>query len=96
MRVAIPFAQLPSQAWDMSIGACAGAAAVMLSMPSDTIKTYLQTHTAGRLASSPISQVAQFFATGRSMVQQRGLQSLYLVRLFKNLWSQVLSVMPSL
>ncbi|KAG1679403.1 hypothetical protein FOA52_007694 [Chlamydomonas sp. UWO 241] len=70
--------RLPSQAWDAGIGATAGAAAVMLSMPSDTVKTYLQTHTAGQLALSPAAQVAQFFATGRQMVARGGVQALYL------------------
>ncbi len=37
---------------------------MLVSMPGDTIKTYLQTHTAGRMASSPLSQVALFFETG--------------------------------
>jgi hypothetical protein len=33
---------LPEHAWDLMIGGAAGGAAVLVSMPFDTIKTYLQ------------------------------------------------------
>ena len=55
---------MPTSAWDAAIGACAGAAAVMVSMPCDTVKTYLQTHSTGRLNMSSRAQLALFIRTG--------------------------------
>lgn len=56
---------MPTTAWDAAIGACAGAAAVMVSMPCDTVKTYLQTHASGRLNTSSSAQLALFISTGK-------------------------------
>lgn len=53
------------QAWDLAIGAAAGVASVLVSMPLDVIKTYLQTHGA-EIAVAPgmAGQVAAFWQTG--------------------------------
>eukprot|EP00878_Enallax_costatus_P032553 GHUV01035784.1.p1 GENE.GHUV01035784.1~~GHUV01035784.1.p1 ORF type:complete len:334 (+),score=111.85 GHUV01035784.1:363-1364(+) len=67
-------AQVPDQAWDVAIGAAAGVASVLISMPFDVIKTYMQTHGAeaaiaagmGTAASAGAAgQVAAFVATGK-------------------------------
>lgn len=59
---------MPTDAWDAAIGACAGAAAVLISMPCDTVKTYLQTHASGRLNTSTLTQLALFISTGKKGV----------------------------
>lgn len=51
------------QAWDLAIGAAAGVASVLVSMPMDVIKTYMQTHGAGA-APGLGGQVAAFWQTG--------------------------------
>ena len=55
---------LPSSAWDAAIGACAGGAAAVISMPCDPVKTYLQTHAAGKLKLGTSAQLALFISTG--------------------------------
>jgi hypothetical protein len=61
-----PAALLPlcSQAWDIAIGAAAGVASVLVSMPFDVIKTYMQTHGAEAAAAGARGQLAAFWATG--------------------------------
>lgn len=54
------------QAWDLAIGAAAGVASVLVSMPMDVIKTYMQTHGAGA-APGLGGQVAAFWQTGKAM-----------------------------
>jgi hypothetical protein len=52
------------QAWDIAIGAAAGVASVLVSMPFDVIKTYMQTHGAEAAAAGAGGQLAAFWATG--------------------------------
>jgi hypothetical protein len=70
--------QLPSHVWDLAIGATAGAAAVMVSMPFDCIKTYIQTR-GGELATSPgvWGQTRAFMATGVQLVRRAGPGALF-------------------
>jgi hypothetical protein len=70
-------AQVPDQAWDVAIGAAAGVASVMISMPFDVIKTYMQTHCAEAAATGAAGQVAAFVATGRRMVALGGPGALF-------------------
>lgn len=42
-----------TQVWDLSIGAAAGVASVLVSMPLDVVKTYIQTHGADVAATAP-------------------------------------------
>jgi hypothetical protein len=68
-------ANTPDHVWDMAAGAAAGAAAVLVSMPPDCVKTVLET--GGGIAAKPGSgiagSVASFAATTRQLVQQRGV-----------------------
>jgi hypothetical protein len=68
-------ANTPDHVWDMAAGAAAGAAAVLVSMPPDCVKTVLET--GGGIAAKPGSgiagSVASFAATSRQLVQQRGV-----------------------
>jgi len=57
--------QMFTQAWDLAIGAAAGVASVLVSMPMDVIKTYMQTHGAGAAVAPGLGgQVAAFWQTG--------------------------------
>lgn len=68
---------LPDHFWDATLGGLAGAAAVLVSMPCDTLKTYIQCHhTAG--ASSPQQQIRDFATLGKTFVRERGLKSLFI------------------
>lgn len=66
---------VPEHAWDMAIGAAAGAAAVLLSHPNDCIKTVMET--GGGAAAAPGSgawgSASAFVATGKQLVKQRGI-----------------------
>jgi hypothetical protein len=68
-------ANTPDHVWDMAAGAAAGAAAVLVSMPPDCVKTVLET--GGGVAVKPGSgvfgSVGAFAATTRQLVQQRGV-----------------------
>ncbi|WIA22871.1 hypothetical protein OEZ86_009816 [Tetradesmus obliquus] len=70
-------AQVPEQAWDIGIGAAAGVASVLVSMPFDVIKTYMQTHCAEAAAAGAGGQLAAFFATGSRMVAAGGPGALF-------------------
>ncbi|KAF6265051.1 hypothetical protein COO60DRAFT_1480397 [Scenedesmus sp. NREL 46B-D3] len=65
----------PDHVWDMAAGAAAGAAAVLVSMPPDCVKTVLETGggVAARPGSGVAGSVASFAATTRQLVQQRGV-----------------------
>jgi hypothetical protein len=54
----------PSQVWDLAIGAAAGVASVLVSMPMDVIKTYMQTHHGAGAAPGMAGQMAAFWQTG--------------------------------
>lgn len=69
-------ASVPDQAWDLAIGAAAGVASVLVSMPMDVIKTYMQTHGAGA-APGLGGQVAAFWQTGAKMVAVGGPGALF-------------------
>ena len=57
-------------------GACAGAWAVICSMPADCIKTRLEL-TATRSGGGILTNLALFMSTARGMVKQEGLQSMF-------------------
>ena len=57
-------------------GACAGAWAVVCSMPADCIKTRLEL-TATRSGGGVLTSLALIMGTARGMVRQEGLQSLF-------------------
>mmetsp|Transcript_26483 Transcript_26483/g.67332 ORF Transcript_26483/g.67332 Transcript_26483/m.67332 type:complete len:462 (-) Transcript_26483:520-1905(-) len=80
--------RFPEHAWDLAIGGAAGAIAVLVSMPFDCIKTYMQTHDTGIAGASASKQVAAFFATGQRMVQTRGPGALF-VGAFPRLVQQI-------
>lgn len=67
---------LPEGTWDLILGGTAGGAAVLVSLPFDTIKTKQQTGIS-RSASNPHQQVAAFFRIGRGLVMQKGVRSLF-------------------
>ncbi|KAG2497459.1 hypothetical protein HYH03_004614 [Edaphochlamys debaryana] len=69
--------KVPSQVWDISIGAAAGSAATLISMPFDVVKTYMQTHASDAVALSAPAQVRAFWDTGVRMVQSRGPSALW-------------------
>ncbi len=71
-------AALPSSTWDALLGAAAGATAVLISMPFDNIKTYIQTTNSLTVAAGPLAQMLLFASTGRTLVLQRGLPSLFI------------------
>lgn len=68
---------LPQGAWDLAIGAGAGFAAVLLSMPFDCVKTYMQTHGSELHGHGVVGITREFFATGRRMVAKSGPGALY-------------------
>lgn len=70
--------RVPTHVWDLATGAAAGAAAVLVSMPLDSVKTYLQTHGADLGASKGlISSARLFMETGAQMVAKGGTGSLF-------------------
>lgn len=68
---------IPQHVVDLGMGAAAGAAAVMVSMPFDCIKTYMQTHGTEVAGKSMQNGALAFFMTGQQMVQRGGLKALY-------------------
>ncbi|WIA17868.1 hypothetical protein OEZ85_009368 [Tetradesmus obliquus] len=86
-------ANTPDHVWDMAAGAAAGAAAVLVSMPPDCVKTVLET--GGGVAPKPGSgvfgSVAAFGATGRQLVAQRGVAG----GLFCGMGPRLLESVPS-
>ncbi|KXZ43612.1 hypothetical protein GPECTOR_85g342 [Gonium pectorale] len=69
--------KVPTQMWDIAIGAAAGSAATLISMPFDVVKTYMQTHATDAISLSASGQVAEFFKTGVRMVANRGPGALW-------------------
>lgn len=78
-RVGGALAQLPSSASDMLIGAVAGAASVLLSMPCDVIKTRMDLGGGARaVGGGVLASTRAFFDTGRQLVRAGGgLQALF-------------------
>ena len=65
----------PEGSWDLILGGAAGGAAVLISMPCDTIKTMIQTGTSR--ATGPRQQVREFLRIGRRLVAERGVGALF-------------------
>lgn len=63
--------------WDLAIGGAAGAAAVLVSMPFDCIKTHMQINPDALTGRSLLQQTAGFFGVGARMVAQRGPGALF-------------------
>lgn len=69
--------------FDLGIGGVAGAVAVLVSMPFDVIKTYIQTH--GPIVSAASSSnavgmsnsMSLFLSTGKALVAKNGPQALF-------------------
>ncbi|GIL80177.1 hypothetical protein Vretifemale_9357 [Volvox reticuliferus] len=80
--------KIPSQVWDIAIGAAAGSAATLISMPFDVVKTYMQTHATEAITLGAMGQVVAFFKTGAWMVAKRGPGALW-VGLLPRLAQQV-------
>jgi hypothetical protein len=53
------------------------ASQVLVSMPFDVVKTYMQTHGTGMAAAGLRESVAAFWSTGSSMVAKRGPGALF-------------------
>lgn len=85
-------ASVPDGVWDAAIGAAAGAAAVLISMPADVIKTVMDTGggAAGSTSGSLQQGASSFFATGNKLVAQRGPGVL-----FTGLWPRLGEKVPS-
>lgn len=87
-------ARAPSGMGDMVIGAVAGAAAVLCSMPCDVVKTHMDLHhhhhpcPAGR--NLLLHSATEFFATGRQLMAKGGLRAL-----FVGVTPRLLQTMPS-
>lgn len=69
--------RLAPHAIDMCIGAFSGAAAVLVSMPFDVVKTYMQIHSGATASTTLVQQTAGFFGTGFAMVRKRGPGALF-------------------
>lgn len=65
------------QAWDLVVGAASGAAAVLVSMPFDSIKTYMQTHGTDLAGKGLLGSAKLFLLTGQQLVARKGVASLY-------------------
>jgi hypothetical protein len=68
--------------FDLAVGGAAGTVAVLVSMPFDVIKTYIQTHGAVTAAASSSAvgltgSLALFLATGQQLVAKGGPQALF-------------------
>lgn len=83
---------IPGDVWDLATGAAAGAAAVLVSMPFDCVKTYMQTHGTDLTGQGIIKSAGLFLATGKQMVANKGWGSLY-VGVVPRLLQQVPSAM---
>lgn len=69
---------IPVHAWDLLTGAASGTAAVLVSMPLDVIKTYMQTHGTDLTGKGIISSASLFINTGQKLVRRGGFGALYL------------------
>jgi hypothetical protein len=61
----------------MAIGAAAGAAAVVLSMPSDCVKTVIETSGPRPAGMSPAASLGLVVATARQLVAAKGAAGLF-------------------
>jgi hypothetical protein len=71
-------------AYDLMVGGLAGTVAVLVSMPFDVIKTYIQTHGALEGAAAASSgavgisgSAGQFWSTGKALVARSGPKALF-------------------
>ncbi|GFR50429.1 hypothetical protein Agub_g12649 [Astrephomene gubernaculifera] len=83
---------LSNQVWDLATGAASGAAAVVVSMPFDTVKTYLQTHGTDLSGRGLLGSARLFVQSGQRIVCRKGLSGLY-VGVTPRLLQQVPSAM---
>lgn len=84
--------KVPVHVWDLATGGAAGGAAVLVSMPFDTVKTYMQTHGTDLTGKGLLGSASLFWRTGQKMVTQCGLGCLY-VGVTPRLLQQVPSAM---
>ncbi len=68
---------VPEHVWDAGIGAAAGAAAVLVSMPADCLKTVMDPRVLGPGPATMAESAAAFMATGRGMVAAKGPGALF-------------------
>lgn len=74
---------LAPAAYDLTVGGLAGTVAVLVSMPFDVIKTYIQTHggVGAAASSSSVSSISGsaglFWSTGRALVARNGPRALF-------------------
>eukprot|EP00798_Chlamydomonas_sp_ICE-L_P005912 gene5912-33485_t len=64
---------VPHSAWDLGVGAVSAAVAVLVSMPFDCIKTYMQTHGTNLEGKGLIHSAFLFVGIGCSMLMQQGI-----------------------
>lgn len=83
---------VPGDVWDLATGAAAGTAAVIVSMPFDCVKTYMQTHGTDVNGQGVLKSARLFLATGQQMVAKNGWKCLY-VGVVPRLLQQVPSAM---
>ncbi|GLC69728.1 hypothetical protein PLESTF_000873400 [Pleodorina starrii] len=83
---------ISEQGWDLLTGAASGVSAVLLSMPFDTVKTYLQTHGADLSGRGLLGSASLFVKSGRRIMARKGLAGLY-VGVTPRLLQQVPSAM---
>lgn len=69
--------KVPVEAWDLTAGAASGVAAVLVSMPFDCIKTYMQTHGMSLSGQGLVGSMNLFYQTGKDMVARKGLGCMY-------------------
>lgn len=68
---------LPEQVWDAVIGAAAGAAAVCVSMPSDCVKTVMDTRASEASLGGGMGSIRAFFSTGKRLMVKEGPGALF-------------------
>ncbi|KAF6263660.1 mitochondrial carrier domain-containing protein [Scenedesmus sp. NREL 46B-D3] len=77
VRAAPALANVKPAVFDMAVGALAGTVAVLVSMPFDVVKTYMQTHGTGMAAEGLRESVAAFWSTGSRLVAKGGPGALF-------------------
>eukprot|EP00879_Flechtneria_rotunda_P026180 GHRR01027898.1.p2 GENE.GHRR01027898.1~~GHRR01027898.1.p2 ORF type:complete len:127 (+),score=15.81 GHRR01027898.1:414-794(+) len=64
-------------AFDLAVGALAGTVAVLVSMPFDAIKTYMQTHGTALGGTGSVGSTGAFLLTGKALVRKNGPGALF-------------------